>query len=94
MYEHMEIESAPSSLSDLVRDQMRHDGQFVPEVKWLLSDFDTWERNPHYINRKLWLVDDSHPEDDAPRTVRLVVVQCNAYRIPRCVVVDDSDIPF
>jgi len=74
----------------------RYQGQFTPHVKWLLTDFDTWERNPHYVNRKPWLHDESHPEDEFPGPVRLRVIQCNAYRQPRCVdPVDAGDeIPF
>jgi len=37
-----------SSMQELVREQMYWDGQFCPDQAWILSDFDTWEPNPHY----------------------------------------------
>ena len=40
--------SGPSSTDDLIREQARYDGQFCPQTEWLLSDFDSWVRNPHY----------------------------------------------
>jgi hypothetical protein len=40
--------SGPSSTQEMIREQVRYDGQFCPDTAWILSDFDTWERNPHY----------------------------------------------
>lgn len=34
-------------------------GANKPDVPWLLSDYDTWERNPYYRGPPV-----SHPEDD------------------------------
>ena len=33
-------------------------GAEVPDRQWLLSDYDSWERNPHYRGP-----DQGHPED-------------------------------
>jgi len=33
-------------------------GRTRPDQQWLLSDFDSWERNPHYSGP-----DQMHPED-------------------------------
>tara|TARA_Y100000389_G_scaffold122293_1_gene119652 strand:- start:367 stop:576 length:210 start_codon:yes stop_codon:yes gene_type:complete len=33
-------------------------GTLKPDVEWLLTDFDTWERNPHYQGKP-----GPHPED-------------------------------
>lgn len=33
-------------------------GQDYPDRAWLLSDYDSWERNPHYNGPKV-----PHPED-------------------------------
>ena len=34
-------------------------GQDRPDQQWLLSNYDTWERNPHYNGP-----DQGHPEDE------------------------------
>ena len=34
-------------------------GAEYPDREWLLSDYDSWERNPHYRG-----VPGRHPEDD------------------------------
>ena len=40
--------SGPSSVDDMIREQARYDGQFCPQREWLVSDFDSYVRNPHY----------------------------------------------
>ena len=37
-------------------------GQERPDRAWLLSDYDTWERNPYYRGPKC--LGSVHPEDD------------------------------
>lgn len=54
------LDSQPSSLTELIRDQMSFEGAQVPEQAWILSDFDTWERNPHYTGP----ANPPHPLDD------------------------------
>lgn len=54
----------PSTMTELVRDQMRFEGAQVPEQAWILSDLDTWERNPHYNGP----ANPPHPEEDNYRT--------------------------
>jgi hypothetical protein len=49
----------PASTQDLIREQAYYDGHFCPEKAWLLSDFDTWERNPHYKGEPV-----PHPDAD------------------------------
>jgi hypothetical protein len=56
-----DIDSEPSTTSELVREQAAYDGQFCPNIAWILSDFDTWERNPHYTGP----ANPRHPEDDS-----------------------------
>lgn len=36
-------------------------GQDRPDQQWILTDFDTWEKNPCYMGP-----DQPHPEDDRP----------------------------
>jgi hypothetical protein len=44
---------------DAVREWASITGFHFPEREWLLSDYDTWERNPHYTGKL-----GRHPEDD------------------------------
>lgn len=46
--ERAAVFAGPSSTTDMIREQARYDGQFCPTTEWLLSDFDSWVRNPHY----------------------------------------------
>lgn len=43
---------------------------------WLLSDYDTWERNPHYTGP-----DVPHPESDEPWSSEAIAWQEHAARI-------------
>lgn len=57
-----------STTAELVREQASYDGQFCPDVAWILSDFDTWERNPHYTGP----ANPRHPDSDYDQ------VECDA----------------
>lgn len=57
--EQEHLDHQPSTLAELVREQASWDGQYVPHQAWILSDFDTWERNPHYNGP----ANPPHPED-------------------------------
>jgi hypothetical protein len=72
-----EIES--SSIQECISEQVSYDGQFCTDQQWILSDYDTWERNPHYVNSKPWLnVSNEHPESDDSRVI-LQVIQCQKF---------------
>ena len=45
-------------LSEAVRQYAYAYGEEEPEKPWILSPFDTWERNPHYVGPPV-----PHPED-------------------------------
>ena len=53
-----EEDCAPISTADAVREWVWVAGAERPDTQWLLSDYDTWERNPHYAGP-----DQRHPED-------------------------------
>lgn len=55
-----------------------------PEKPWLLSDFDTWERNPHYQGPRV-----AHPE-----TLQEGCPEVDKYEWRRGPEQDDDDIPF
>jgi len=46
-------------MQEAVREWSWNVGSDRPTQQWILSDYDTWERNPHYIGPDL-----GHPEDD------------------------------
>jgi len=50
-----------SFMQEAVRQWSCDIGSDRPTEQWLLSDYDTWERNPHYIGP-----DQGHPEFDEP----------------------------
>jgi len=47
-----------SFMQEAVREWSWNVGSDRPTEQWLLSDYDTWERNPHYVGP-----DQGHPED-------------------------------
>ena len=47
--------------TDAVQEYAMWVGKDKPLTQWILSDYDTWERNPHYIGP-----DQGHPESDEP----------------------------
>ena len=46
--------------SEAYREMVRNMGEDRQQDEWLLTDFDTWERNPHYTGPR-----GPHPEDEA-----------------------------
>jgi len=50
-----------SFMQEAVRQWAWNVGSDRPTEQWLLSDYDTWERNPHYVGPDL-----GHPEFDEP----------------------------
>tara|TARA_R100000750_G_C2333453_1_gene91097 strand:- start:52 stop:237 length:186 start_codon:yes stop_codon:yes gene_type:complete len=44
---------------DIIREQARQLGAQKPDRCWILTDYDTWERNPFYTGPE-----QPHPEDD------------------------------
>lgn len=48
--------------SDAVREYAFNVGHDRPLQQWILSDYDTWERNPFYIGPDM-----GHPDDEVPR---------------------------
>jgi hypothetical protein len=57
MYEDYE-DSRPVTTAEAVREWAWVVGAERLDQQWLLSDYDTWERNPHYAGP-----DQRHPED-------------------------------
>lgn len=49
-------------IREAIEEQRLIFGSENPEKQWILSSWDTWERNPFYIGP-----DQGHPEDDYPR---------------------------
>ena len=45
-------------MEDAVREYATNAGAARPNVEWILSDYDTWVRNPHYTGQP-----GPHPED-------------------------------
>jgi hypothetical protein len=45
--------------SDAVREWVGNVGAECPDRAWLCSNYDTWEKNPHYVGPE-----EPHPEDD------------------------------
>lgn len=45
---------------EMLAEQMLWEGRFCRDQAWILSDFDTWERNPHYNGPP----NPRHPEED------------------------------
>ena len=61
-YHFGEQEYFPPTAADLVRDEVTWLGSRNPAKAWLLSNYDTWERNPYYDGPEV-----PHPEaDDEP----------------------------
>jgi hypothetical protein len=50
---------ALASESDAVREFAYNAGAAMPQREWIVTPWDTWERNPHYVGRP-----GPHPEDD------------------------------
>lgn len=48
--------------SEACREYARNVGCDRPQQAWILTDFDTWERNPYYTGPAV-----PHPEDDYDR---------------------------
>ncbi len=44
-----------------IAEQVQIFGAEMPERQWILSGWDTWERNPYYKGEE-----QQHPEDDTP----------------------------
>ena len=48
-----------SFMQEAVREWVWNVGQDRADQQWVISDYDTWERNPHYTGP-----DQGHPEDE------------------------------
>ena len=46
-----------ATMKDSVREYAYTVGREKPLVQWILTDYDTWEHNPHYVGP-----DQGHPE--------------------------------
>lgn len=53
-----------ATISDAVKEYAANVGAERPLVQWILSDYDTWERNPYYVGP-----DQGHPDDEPSCTV-------------------------
>ena len=50
---------AMATKTDACREYARNVGMDRPEQPWILTDYDTWERNPHYTGPPA-----PHPESE------------------------------
>ena len=50
-----------ATMTDAVQEYAMWVGQDKPLTQWILSDYDSWEKNPHYIGP-----DQGHPEAGEP----------------------------
>lgn len=86
MYGDEESDSPPATVAEAISEWARNAGRDNQDRQWLLSDYDTWERNPFYTGP-----DQGHPEDDqwvgAP-------VDCYSEQEPLFVLDEDSDPDF
>ena len=58
---HTQKDYMLATRTDAVREYAMWVGQDKPYTQWLISDYDTWERNPHYVGP-----DQGHPEYGDP----------------------------
>lgn len=96
-YEYFdEYDHAPTT-QELVREWASQYGSAHTDQQWLLSDWDTWERNPHYVGPE-----QAHPEDYVPvidheedyEPLSVDVHREQPYTWPDYVAGDSLDIPF
>jgi hypothetical protein len=57
--ERIHGEPPQATESDAVREWTYNVGADRPDQAWLCSNYDTWEKNPHYVGPE-----EPHPEDD------------------------------
>lgn len=59
----MSIWDRPATISEAIREWVWEVGQYPENIgcQWLVSDYDTVERNPHYSGPE-----QQHPNDDTP----------------------------
>jgi len=100
MYDHEENwfghDMAPTT-QELVREWASQYGSAHTDQQWLLSDWDTWERNPHYVGPEQrhpedYVLDIEREEDYEPLSVD--VHREREYTWPDYVAGDSLDIPF
>ena len=48
-----------ATMKDAVQEYALWVGRDKPYTQWILSDYDSWEKNPHYVGP-----DQGHPESD------------------------------
>ncbi|HTE40290.1 MAG TPA: hypothetical protein VK629_05655 [Steroidobacteraceae bacterium] len=58
-----EEETPVATQSDAVREYVSNVGRESPHLAWIISQYDTWERNPFY-SRKIGEAFPPHPEAD------------------------------
>lgn len=58
------IEERPATQAEAYREMVVNMGQDRPQECWILTPYDTWERNPAYVGP-----DEPHPEDNHPDCV-------------------------
>jgi hypothetical protein len=67
-----------ASQGEAYREMVNNVGSDRPEQCWILTPYDTWERNPAYTGP-----DQPHPEDDCPR------VDLNSFAERKAQVIED-----
>jgi hypothetical protein len=81
-----------ATMSDAVREYARNVGAERPDRAWILSPYDTWERNPCYSGPPA-----RHPEDDYDED-EVAGFDLGATELPAAAASpadpDDFDVPF
>lgn len=94
MFGYHESDFTPlATTSDAVREWAWNVGAYPDNIgrQWLLSDYDSWERNPHYTGPNQGHPEDPDDgEDEAPDDSMPIANTCYPAGVPD----DDDDIPF
>ena len=75
--------------SDAVREYTLNVGREHPEREWILSDYDSWARNPFYRGPK-----GRHPEDDRDEEWEAYEAEMEKAFGPRVRAAQELEFPF
>ena len=89
----MNYEDRPATKTEACREYAMNVGADHPEQAWLLTDYDTWERNPHYHGPAVPHPEDYHGEDE-DRTENEWSGIVVADELQPAIPMDETEIPF
>jgi len=93
-------EDRPATQAEAYREMVNNVGQDNPDHCWILTPFDTWERNPAYVGPEQPHpeFDDYHPENQVGKWVNLPEEGVHDFNKPTNPVgfknFVDNDLPF